>query len=56
MGVHIAARVGALAVGGEILASQETLTEAGDVRTTGERKAPVKGVSVPVQLAAITWT
>jgi class 3 adenylate cyclase len=56
MGVHVAARVGALAVGGEILATQETLTEAGDVRTTSERTTPVKGVSAPVNLASITWS
>ena len=56
MGVHVAARVGALAVGGEILATQETLAEAGDVRTTGERTTPVKGVTAPVSLASITWS
>jgi class 3 adenylate cyclase len=56
MGVHVAARVGALAVGGEILATQETLAEAGDVHTEGERTMPVKGVSAPVNLASITWS
>jgi class 3 adenylate cyclase len=56
MGVHIAARVGALAVAGEILATQETLAEAGDVRTTGARTSPIKGVSAPVNLASITWS
>jgi class 3 adenylate cyclase len=56
MGVHVAARVGALAIGGEILATQETLTEAGDVRTTGERTTPVKGVTAPLNLASIGWS
>jgi class 3 adenylate cyclase len=56
MGVHIAARVGALAVAGEILATLETLAEAGDVRTTGERTSPIRGVSAPVNLASITWS
>jgi class 3 adenylate cyclase len=56
MGVHVAARVGALADGGEILATQEALAEAGDVRTAGERTAPVKGVSAPVNVASISWS
>lgn len=54
-GVHVAARVAALAQGGEILASAETLAEAGDVPVSGLRSAPVKGVSAPVSIAAITW-
>jgi class 3 adenylate cyclase len=56
MGVHIAARVGALAQGGEILATQDTLAEAGGVATSNARVAPVKGASEPVSLAAIAWT
>ena len=53
--VHIAARVGALARGGEILATTDTLAEAGDVSTSEARSEPVKGVTAPVSLAAITW-
>lgn len=56
MGVHVAARVGALAVGGEILATHETTAEVGDVHATGERTIPIKGVSAPVNLASITWS
>ena len=56
MGVHVAARVAALAGGGEILATAETLAEAGDVATTDAREAPVKGVTAPVSLASIAWT
>jgi class 3 adenylate cyclase len=56
VGVHVAARVAALAGGGEILATQETLAEAGSVATSAERSTPVKGVAAPVQLAAIAWT
>jgi class 3 adenylate cyclase len=56
MGVHVAARVGAVADGGEILATQETLAEAGDVRTADERTMPVKGVSAPVNVASISWS
>ncbi len=54
-GVHVAARVAALAGGGEILATAETLAEAGKVSTSDARSAPVKGVSAPVSLAAIDW-
>jgi class 3 adenylate cyclase len=56
MGVHIAARVAALAEGGEILATAETLAEAGEVPASDARLAPVKGVTAPVSLAAISWT
>jgi class 3 adenylate cyclase len=56
MGVHIAARVAALAEGGEILATAETLAEAGEVPASDARMAPVKGVTAPVSLAAIVWT
>ncbi len=55
-GVHIAARVAALAQGGEILATAGTLAEAGDVSTSDARTTPVKGVTAPVSLAAITWS
>ena len=55
VGVHVAARVGALAVGGEILATAETLAEAGDVRASEPRSAPVKGVAAPVSVASIAW-
>lgn len=55
MGVHVAARVGALAGAAEILATAETLAEAGGVPTTGSREVEVKGVSTPVKLASIAW-
>lgn len=54
-GVHVAARVAALANGGEILATADTLAEAGDVPTSDARSTPVKGVSEPVSLAAVAW-
>ena len=54
IGVHVAARVSALAAGGEILASAETLAEAGGA-TTEARSVSVKGVSEAVSLAAIAW-
>jgi class 3 adenylate cyclase len=55
-GVHVTARVAALAQGGEILATAETLAEAGDVPASDARSAPVKGVAAPVSLAAVAWT
>jgi class 3 adenylate cyclase/ATP/maltotriose-dependent transcriptional regulator MalT len=54
-GVHVAARVAGLAGGGEILVTAETLAEAGDVSVAETRTAPVKGVTAPLSLAAITW-
>src|SRR5260221_4768156 len=53
-GVHIAARVAALAGSGEILASAETLAEAGEGSTLEARTRVVKGVTQPVTFAAIT--
>ncbi len=55
VGVHLASRVSALAGGGEILATVETLTEVGDVSTTDVREATVKGVSAPVRVATVSW-
>ena len=55
-GVHVAARVAALAEGGEILASAETIAEAGGVATSELRTATVKGVAAPVSFAAIIWS
>ena len=56
MGVHIAARIGALAVGGEILVSAEALAEAGDVPTLGARSEAIRGVTAPVAVAAVAWS
>ena len=55
VGVHLAARVAALAGGGEILATEATLAEAGDVEAGERRSATVKGVSAPVDIASVTW-
>jgi class 3 adenylate cyclase len=56
VGVHVAARIAALAKGGEILASAEALAEAGDVAATDVREVGVRGVSLPVRVASIVWT
>ncbi|HEY8801272.1 MAG TPA: adenylate/guanylate cyclase domain-containing protein [Candidatus Limnocylindrales bacterium] len=55
MGVHVASRVAALAGGGEILATAETLAEAGDVAASEPREATVKGVTAPVSISKVTW-
>jgi class 3 adenylate cyclase len=55
-GVHVAARVAALADGGEILATTETLAEAGDVAVKDPRSAAVKGVREPVSFAQVEWS
>jgi class 3 adenylate cyclase len=55
VGVHVAARVAALADGGEILATAETLGAAGDIAASDPREASVKGVAAPVSIASVTW-
>jgi class 3 adenylate cyclase len=55
LGVHVAARVGALATGGEILATSATLEQAGDVATTDLRSVTVRGVATAVEIATIAW-
>jgi hypothetical protein len=57
-GVHVAARLGAEASGGEILASAGTLDEAGlEVETGQPRTALMKGVSEPMTLGwASCWS
>ena len=55
MGVHVAARVAALAEGGEIIATAETLTDVEDVSTSDPRSASLKGVTDPVDIASVVW-
>ncbi|MCH7838094.1 MAG: hypothetical protein IIC26_06250 [Chloroflexi bacterium] len=55
-GVNQAARIAALADGGEILASQETLaTEPVHFPVSEPRTVSLKGISKPVEVAAIEW-
>jgi class 3 adenylate cyclase len=54
--VHQAARIAALAEGGEILASRETLDECGERFTVSEaRTVALKGISQPVEVVSIDW-
>jgi class 3 adenylate cyclase len=55
MGVHVASRVAALAGGGEILATADTLAEAGDAGASDAREATVRGVTAPVSISTVTW-
>ncbi len=56
MGVHIAARVSALAGAGEILATADVLAEAAGVAASDERAVEVKGVTAPVSIATVSWS
>jgi len=54
--VHKAARIAALAEGGEILASVDAVSDAsGEFKVSEPREAVVKGVSEPVEVAQIEW-
>jgi len=55
-GVHAAARVGAAAVGGEILVSRAALDAAGDgFQVRDERAVELKGLVAPVKVASVDW-
>ena len=56
IGVHVAARVGALAAAWEILATEETLREAGEGPSAGVREVAIKGVSEPITVATVAWS
>jgi class 3 adenylate cyclase len=54
-GVHAAARIGALAGGGEILVSRETLAGIGSFRLSEPRTETLRGFEHPVELVAVDW-
>ena len=54
-GVHEAARIGALAGGGEIVASQETLDAVGEIAHSEPREVTLKGIAGPVRVVTIDW-
>ncbi len=55
-GVHEAARIGAIAEGGEILVSEETLTDAGlPCEASPPREVTLKGISQPVRVVTLRW-
>jgi len=55
MGVHAAARIGALAGAGEILASAETVHGLPDVALSDPRTVTLKGISEPVRVVSLDW-
>ena len=56
IGVHVAARIAALADGGQILISQDALNEAGMVPTSDPRQVQVKGVTAAIAISTIEWS
>jgi class 3 adenylate cyclase len=54
-GVHMAARIGALASGGEILVSVASMDGASRFRLSEPRSEALKGFSEPVELVAVEW-
>jgi len=55
-GVHVAARLGAAARGGEILVSAETLAGVGGAfRLSEPRTEALKGIEQPVEVVAVDW-
>jgi class 3 adenylate cyclase len=55
-GVHVAARIAALADGGQVLATAETAAEGGATHITSEPRAvALKGVSAEVGVVSIAW-
>ena len=54
-GIHEAARIGALAEGGEILASSPTLEQGISFRVSEPRTVTLKGISEPIRVSAIDW-
>jgi class 3 adenylate cyclase len=55
-GVHEAARIGALAGGGEIVVSERTIAEAHcRAGVTDPRTVPLKGISEPVTVYTLSW-
>jgi class 3 adenylate cyclase len=56
-GVHVAARIAALAGGGEILASAQTAAEASQWCSVSEpRTVELKGVSGDVEVVSVSWS
>ena len=54
--IHLAARIGAAAGAGEILASRETLDDAGTgFRVSNPRPEVFKGFEKPVEVISVDW-
>jgi class 3 adenylate cyclase len=55
VGIHVAARVAALAGAGEIVASMPTISDAGDVKFSEPHDATLKGVAASMTVATVSW-
>jgi class 3 adenylate cyclase len=55
LGVHAAARIGAVAGAGEIVASAGTLEGLPGVAVSERREVPLKGITEPVEIVTIDW-
>jgi class 3 adenylate cyclase len=55
VGVHLASRVASVAGGGEIVATTDTLDEAGESARSDRREVALKGVSAAVAVESVTW-
>ena len=53
--MHVAARIGALAGAGEILASRESLDGGSRYRLSEPRSEALKGIDDRVDLVAVEW-
>jgi class 3 adenylate cyclase len=54
-GVHVAARIGSLGGGEEIVASRATVAALTGVRTSEPRSEQLKGISEPVEVVSVDW-
>jgi len=54
-GVHVAARIGALAHGGEVLVSRESLDSGSRYPLSAPRSETLKGFDEPVELVSVDW-
>jgi class 3 adenylate cyclase len=55
VGVHLAARVASVGGGGEIVATTDTLDEAGESVRSDRREVTLKGVAAAVGVETVTW-
>jgi class 3 adenylate cyclase len=54
-GVHTAARIGAAALGREILASEATMRELPQFEASDHRSVTLKGFKDPVAVCSVGW-
>jgi class 3 adenylate cyclase len=54
-GVHAAARIGAIAGAGEIVASASTVDRLSGIEASERRAVPLKGITEPVEIVTLDW-